>query len=55
VIPSVELDEKLQQRIIDQAAASFGRTPIPLMERKRDDAQLALLRALASQNEKDPA
>jgi ketoreductase RED1 len=55
VIPSVELDEKLQQRIIDQAAASFGRTPIPQMERKRDDAQLALLRALASQNEKDPA
>ena len=55
VMPSVELDEKLQQRIIDQAAASFGRTPIPQMERKRDDAQLALLRALASQNEKDPA
>ena len=53
VIPSVELDEKLQQRIIDQAAASFGRTPIPEMERKRDNAQVALLRALASQNEKD--
>ena len=55
VIPSVELDEKLQQRIIDQAAASFGRTPIPQMERKRDDAQLALLRALGSQNEEDPS
>ena len=55
VIPSVELDERLQQRIIDQAAASFGGTPIPQMERKRDDAQVALLRALASQNEKDPS
>jgi ketoreductase RED1 len=48
VIPSVELDEKLQRRIIDQAAASFGRIPIPEMERKRDDAQVALLRALSS-------
>jgi ketoreductase RED1 len=48
VIPSVELDESLQQRIIDQAAASFGRTPIPEMERKRDDAQVALLRVLSS-------
>jgi ketoreductase RED1 len=52
VIPPVELDETLQRRIIEQAAASFGRTPIPEMERKRDDAQVALLRALASQNEK---
>jgi ketoreductase RED1 len=48
VIPSVELDEKLQRRIIDQAAASFGRIPIPEMERERDDAQVALLRALSS-------
>jgi ketoreductase RED1 len=48
VIPSVELDEKLQRRIIEQAAASFGRTPIPEMERKRDDAQVALLRMLSS-------
>jgi ketoreductase RED1 len=48
VIPSVELDEKLQRRIIEQAAASFGRTPIPEMERKRDDAQVALLRTLSS-------
>jgi ketoreductase RED1 len=55
VIPSVELDETLQRRIIEQAAASFGRTPIPEMERKRDDAQVALLRALASQVEKDPS
>ncbi|HYK64793.1 MAG TPA: 3-hydroxyacyl-CoA dehydrogenase NAD-binding domain-containing protein, partial [Patescibacteria group bacterium] len=29
VVPPIELDEKLQHRIIDQAAASFGRTPIP--------------------------
>jgi ketoreductase RED1 len=53
VIPSVELDEKLQQRIIDQATASFGRLPIPQMERKRDSTQLALLRALGSQSEKN--
>ena len=53
VIPPVELDEKLQHRIIDQAAASFGKIPIPQMERQRDNAQVALLRALASQNEKD--
>jgi ketoreductase RED1 len=47
IIPQVELDEKLQQVIIDQAAASFGKTPIPQMERKRDDSQLAILHALA--------
>jgi ketoreductase RED1 len=48
VNPAVELDENLQQRIIEQAAASFGRTPIPEMERKRDHAQVALLTALSS-------
>ena len=48
VIPQVELDDTLRQRIIDQAAASFGKTPIPQMERKRDDAQIALLHALAT-------
>lgn len=48
VIPSVDLDAKLQQVIIDQAAASFGKTPIPEMERKRDDSQLAILHALAT-------
>jgi len=53
VIPPVKLDEKLQQRIIDQAAASFGKIPISQMERQRDNAQVALLRALASQNEED--
>ena len=53
VIPPVELDDKLQHRIIDQAAASFGKIPIPQMERQRDNAQVALLRALASQNEED--
>jgi ketoreductase RED1 len=50
IMPQVELDEKLQRVIIDQAAASFGRTPIPQMERKRDDAQLAILHALAEVN-----
>lgn len=48
VIPNVDLDAKLQQVIIDQAAASFGKTPIPEMERKRDDSQLAILHALAT-------
>lgn len=47
IIPQVELDEKLQRVIIDQANASFGKTPIPQMERKRDDSQLAILHALA--------
>lgn len=51
VIPEVDLDEKLQQRIIDQAAASFGKTPIPQMERRRDDAQLAILDALEKLSE----
>ena len=46
VVPDVDLDEKLQQVIIDQAAASFGKTPIPEMERRRDDSQLAILHAL---------
>lgn len=53
VLPQVELDEELQQRIIDQAAASFGRTSIPQMERKRDDSQLAILHALAAVNSRN--
>jgi ketoreductase RED1 len=53
VNPSVELDEKLQRRIIEQAAASFGRTPIPEMERKRDNAQVTLLAALSSLREQN--
>jgi ketoreductase RED1 len=48
VVPNVELDAKLQQVIVDQAAASFGKTPIPDMERRRDDSQLAILHALAT-------
>jgi len=47
IIPPVELDEKLQKIIVDQAAVSFGRTPIPQMERARDDSQLAILHALS--------
>ncbi len=45
-ISPLEFDDRLQQRIIDQAAASFGKTPIREMERKRDDRQIAILRAL---------
>ena len=55
VVAPVELDQALQQRIIDQAAASFGRTPIPEMERRRDDAQVALLHTLAAQRAKGGA
>ncbi|MGN8550479.1 3-hydroxyacyl-CoA dehydrogenase NAD-binding domain-containing protein [Bradyrhizobium sp. 13971] len=50
VIPQVDLDEALQRKIIDQAAASFGKTPIPRMERERDDTQVALLHVLAARN-----
>ena len=42
----ITLDEDLQKLIIEQAAASFGRTPFEEMERTRDDKQVALLRAL---------
>ena len=55
VVAPVELDQALQQRIIDQAAASFGRTPIPEMERRRDDTQVALLHTLAAQRAKGGA
>jgi ketoreductase RED1 len=48
VVSNVDLDEKLQRVIIDQAAASFGKQPIPQMERKRDNGQLAILHALRS-------
>lgn len=48
VISPVYLDDGLKQRVVAQAAASFGKTPIPQMERQRDDAQLALLHALAT-------
>ncbi|HEX7920613.1 MAG TPA: 3-hydroxyacyl-CoA dehydrogenase family protein, partial [Bradyrhizobium sp.] len=52
-IPQVDLDEALQRKIIDQAAASFGKTPIPRMERERDDTQVALLHVLAARNGRD--
>lgn len=45
-MPPVALDEDLQRLIIDQAGASFGKTPFEQMERERDDRQIALLRAL---------
>ncbi|MFT4103973.1 MAG: 3-hydroxyacyl-CoA dehydrogenase NAD-binding domain-containing protein [Burkholderiaceae bacterium] len=53
VVPNVDLDEKLQRVIIDQAAASFGKEPIPQMARKRDDGQIAILHALAQVRAKD--
>ena len=52
-MPPVTLDDDLQQLIIDQAAASFGQTPVDEMERTRDEKQIALLRALAPPTGKD--
>ncbi|MFT3812586.1 MAG: 3-hydroxyacyl-CoA dehydrogenase NAD-binding domain-containing protein [Acidovorax sp.] len=46
VISPLEFDQALERRIIDQAAASFGKEPIPQMERQRDDRQVAVLRTL---------
>jgi len=43
MMPPVELDDELKQRIVTQAAAF---APIDQMERERDDKQIALLRAL---------
>jgi len=43
-----EYSEQLEQLIIGQADAAFGATPLEQMERRRDDAQVALLRARAS-------
>ena len=48
-MPQVELDDALKERIVSQAADSFGGTPVEQMERERDDRQIALLRALAPQ------
>jgi ketoreductase RED1 len=45
-MPPVELDDALKARIVEQTAASFGRVPIPQMERERDARQIALLHAL---------
>jgi ketoreductase RED1 len=43
----VSLDAAAQTRIIEQANASFARTPVEQLERSRDAKQLAILRALA--------
>lgn len=45
-MPPVELDDALKARIAEQTAASFGRTPIPQLERERDAKQIALLQTL---------
>ena len=46
--PEMSPDAALQKLIVDQAAASFGKTPFEQMERERDDRQLAVLHALAT-------
>lgn len=50
-MPPMTLDEDLQKLIIEQAAASFGKTPFEQMERERDDKQVALLRALRTETQ----
>jgi ketoreductase RED1 len=52
-MPPVALDDELQQLIIEQANASFGKTPLEQLERERDDKQIALLRALAAVEQKE--
>jgi len=52
-LPQVELDDALQKLIIEQADATFGKTPLEQLERERDDKQIALLRALASVRSQD--
>jgi ketoreductase RED1 len=52
--PALSPDAGLQKLIIDQAAASFGKTPMEQLDRERDDKQLALLRALATFRAQDP-
>lgn len=48
-----EYSEQLERLIIEQADAAFGATPHEQMERERDDAQVALLRALAAVDSND--
>lgn len=47
-----DYNDELEQLITGQADAAFGTTPLEEMERERDDAQVALLRARASAGSK---
>jgi hypothetical protein len=44
----IEYSDEIAQLIIDQGDAAYASTPMEQMERKRDNTQVALLRARAS-------
>jgi ketoreductase RED1 len=43
-----EYSDELERLIVGQGDAAYGGSPMELMERRRDDAQVSLLRALAA-------
>ena len=49
----IEYSDEIAQLIIDQGEAAYADTPMEQMERRRDDTQVALLRALAANAAKD--
>jgi ketoreductase RED1 len=51
---TVSLDEAARQLLIDQAAASFARTPVADAEAARDRRQIAVLQALAAHAVAEP-
>lgn len=50
----IEYSDEVAQLIIDQGDAAYGGTPMEQMERRRDDTQIALLRARGSLPPKAP-
>ncbi|MFT3816098.1 MAG: 3-hydroxyacyl-CoA dehydrogenase NAD-binding domain-containing protein [Rubrivivax sp.] len=50
-----EYSDELERLLIGQADASYGGTPMEQMERRRDDAQVAVLRTLAALGGAGPA
>lgn len=50
----IEYSDEVAQLIIDQGDAAYGATPMEQMERRRDDTQIALLRARGSLPPKAP-
>ncbi|MDM0117854.1 3-hydroxyacyl-CoA dehydrogenase NAD-binding domain-containing protein [Variovorax sp. J22R133] len=49
----IEYTDEVAQLIIDQGEAAYAGTPMELMERRRDDMQVTLLRATASMSPSD--
>ncbi len=48
----IEYSDEIAQMIIDQGEAAYANTPMEQMERRRDDTQIALLRARAQVGDK---